>query len=160
VGNNVVKTIYLDVCCFNRPFDDLGQDRVRLEAEAILTILSMCETGAWKMVISDVVEFEIHAIPDFERQEKVQFMTSRAGERIKINDAIKECAKDLLRIGFKAYDALHLACAQDFSCDIFLTTDDKLIKLARKNRKVIGVRVDNPVIWLMEVMQSGLDYES
>jgi hypothetical protein len=28
--------IYLDNCCLNRPFDDLSQDRVYLEAEAIL----------------------------------------------------------------------------------------------------------------------------
>ena len=35
--------IYLDVCCLNRPFDEQTQDRVRLETEAILTILSHCK---------------------------------------------------------------------------------------------------------------------
>jgi hypothetical protein len=30
--------IYLDNCCFNRPFDDQSQTRVRLEAEAKLEI--------------------------------------------------------------------------------------------------------------------------
>ena len=30
--------IYLDNCCFNRPFDDQGQTRVRLETEAKLCI--------------------------------------------------------------------------------------------------------------------------
>jgi hypothetical protein len=32
----VVRTIYLDLCCVNRPFDDQHQARVRLEAEAVL----------------------------------------------------------------------------------------------------------------------------
>lgn len=35
--------IYLDVCCLNRPFDDQTQDRIHLEAEAVLTILKYIE---------------------------------------------------------------------------------------------------------------------
>jgi len=29
----------MDICCFNRPFDDLSQDRIYLEAEAVLSIM-------------------------------------------------------------------------------------------------------------------------
>ena len=36
-------SIYLDVCCLNRPFDDQSQPRIHLESEAILTILAQCE---------------------------------------------------------------------------------------------------------------------
>ncbi|MGA7936326.1 MAG: hypothetical protein WCA35_22420 [Kovacikia sp.] len=35
--------IYADVCCLNRPLDDLQQARVKLEAEAMLSILQKCE---------------------------------------------------------------------------------------------------------------------
>lgn len=37
--------IYLDVCRLNRPFDDQTQERIHLEAEAILVILSRIEKG-------------------------------------------------------------------------------------------------------------------
>ncbi|MDR0764761.1 MAG: hypothetical protein LBE65_04120 [Synergistaceae bacterium] len=30
--------VYLDNCCYNRPFDDLSQDRVYLEAEAVMAV--------------------------------------------------------------------------------------------------------------------------
>ena len=30
------QKLYLDVCSLNRPFDDQLQDRIKLEAEAIL----------------------------------------------------------------------------------------------------------------------------
>ncbi len=30
-----MTTIYLDACCLDRPFDDLTQDRVRLEFDAL-----------------------------------------------------------------------------------------------------------------------------
>lgn len=39
--------IYLDNCCFNRPFDDQSQIRVRLEAEAKLKIQADIQDGAY-----------------------------------------------------------------------------------------------------------------
>jgi hypothetical protein len=32
--------VYLDMCCLKRPFDDQSQPRVRLEAEAVLSLLA------------------------------------------------------------------------------------------------------------------------
>lgn len=51
--------IYMDVCCLNRPFDDQSQDRVYLEAEAILAILSHCQKGHLQMVASDMIDYEL-----------------------------------------------------------------------------------------------------
>jgi hypothetical protein len=39
--------IYVDVCCLNRPFDNQTQDRIRLEAEAVILILKRFEVGEW-----------------------------------------------------------------------------------------------------------------
>ena len=51
-----MPTIYLDVCCLNRPFDDQTQVRIHLEAEAVLMVLSRCEAGAWQWIGSEVIE--------------------------------------------------------------------------------------------------------
>ena len=32
--------VYLDNCVLNRPFDDQGQERIRLETEAVMLILA------------------------------------------------------------------------------------------------------------------------
>ncbi len=32
--------IYLDMCCLKRPFDDQAQQRIHLEREAVLALLS------------------------------------------------------------------------------------------------------------------------
>ena len=45
--------IYLDSCCYNRPFDDQTQERIHLESEAILTILNRGRTGAYAMLTTD-----------------------------------------------------------------------------------------------------------
>ncbi len=61
---NRVPTIYLDVCCLNRPFDDQTHDRIHLKAEAVLAILSRIGTGEWDWLSSNVVDFEINQTPD------------------------------------------------------------------------------------------------
>jgi hypothetical protein len=42
--------LYLDCCCFNRPFDDLSQIRVRLEAEAVEWILEESRSERFTIV--------------------------------------------------------------------------------------------------------------
>lgn len=37
--------IYLDCCSLRRPFDDKSQPRIAVEAEAVLVILSLCESN-------------------------------------------------------------------------------------------------------------------
>ncbi len=59
---------------------------------------------------------------------------------------------ELEGLGFKAYDALHIACAERSGSDVFLTTDDSLVKKALQNEDISRVRVENPVKWLMEVI--------
>jgi hypothetical protein len=62
--------IYLDVCCLNRPFDDQLQDRVHLESEAILTILSHCLNADWNLIGSEVIDVEIGVPPRREQKRK------------------------------------------------------------------------------------------
>ena len=37
--------VYLDNCCYNRPFDDQSQLKVRLETEAKLFVQQLMRTG-------------------------------------------------------------------------------------------------------------------
>jgi hypothetical protein len=73
-----VTAIYLDVCCLNPPFDDQTQARIRLEAEAVLTILARCESGDWQCLRSEVIDLEIGRTPDPERPRRVQLLPSHA----------------------------------------------------------------------------------
>ena len=42
--------LYLDNCCFNRPFDDQSQLTVRLETEAKLFIQEEIKKGTFELV--------------------------------------------------------------------------------------------------------------
>jgi len=140
--------IYMDVCCLCRPFDDLQNRKIRLEAEAILTILERC-TRDWELVGSVVIDDEISRFADVEKRLKVEQKLSLISEYIELNDAIFSQVPHYQKAGLKLFDALHLACAQSGKT-IFLTTDNRIITLAKKI-PAITIRVENPVHWLMEV---------
>jgi predicted nucleic acid-binding protein len=48
----------------------------------------------------------------------------------------------------------HLACAEHCDADVFLTTDDKLLRLALENSRQLKIKVYNPLIWLKEVIEN------
>lgn len=144
--------IYFDVCCLNRPFDNQLQDRIHLEAEAVVTILRHLESGDWMWGSSSVVLYEINQTPDEERKQRLLSLAKRASSCMNLNQEIYHRAEIIKGIGFKTYDALHLACAEHGKADIFLSTDDKLITKAKQNIGKLNIRVDNPLNWLQEVL--------
>jgi predicted nucleic acid-binding protein len=150
-ASSITWAIYLDTCCLNRPFDDQTQERIRLEAEATLLILTRIETGSWKWIGSEVLDFEIEQIPDQERKERVRLMTPYISRSILVELAERERAQQLETLGFSAFDALHLACAESGDADVFLTTDDRLLLMATRLSKQLRVQVENPLVWLNEV---------
>ena len=51
--------VYLDNCCYSRPFDDQSQLRVRLEIEAKLEIQSQMRLGVLEYVWSEMLTGEV-----------------------------------------------------------------------------------------------------
>ncbi len=145
--------IYLDACCLNRPFDDQRQDRIRLEAEAVLLILTHIEAGEWQWIGSEVLDFEIEQTPDPQRRHRVKLLVAHARHYVLVEQTEVERAQQLEVLGFNSFDALHLACAESSWADIFLTTDDKLLRQATRLSGQLYVEVENPLMWLREVTE-------
>ena len=143
--------IYLDSCCFNRPFDDLSQSKIRFECEAVLSIIEYCEEGRLDVFRSDVLDDEIGRITNLFKKLKVLMLYSSSTVSVELNNEIISRAKEFqYSVGIKSFDALHLASAEYSGADILLTTDNRFInRAAESNAKI---RVANPVIWLMEVI--------
>ena len=144
--------IYFDTCCINRPFDDQTQVRVRLEAEAILGILSRIENGEWKWVGSEVLMDEIEQTPDAQRLSRVKLLSDFVQDVVEVNEKEIKRAKELQKEGFQVFDALHIACAESAKADVFLSTDDRLLKQAKRVSKRLKVRVENPLAWVEEMI--------
>ena len=146
------ENIYLDVCCMCRPFDDLAQDRVRREADAVKEILLRIGKGEWSWVGSDVMMFEIGEITEQDLQLDIALMIRDVSRVVVPGDAERSRAAVLRGLGFKDVDSLHLACAESAVVDVFLTTDDVLLKRAKRHADAVKVKVRNPLNWLAEVL--------
>ena len=73
--------IYLDNCCYNRPFDDLSQERVHFESEAIYSILMRVEKDQIKLFGSLLVEHEIDKNRDSQKKIKVLSLYQSVNEK-------------------------------------------------------------------------------
>ena len=145
--------IYLDVCCLNRPFDNWQQDRVRFEGKAILSILERVRDGQWQMVSSEAIEAELARLSNPEKLAAILPLIDAATTIVALDDAVELRSQFLEKIGFSLYDSFHIACAEAAQVDVLLTTDDRLLRRTRRCQDRIQIIVDNPVTWLMTVLQ-------
>ena len=123
--------LYLDNCCFNRPFDDQSQIKIRLETEAKLKIQEEIISGTFQLIWSYILDYENNRNPYQERKLRIKKWKRYAIEDVEENPVVIETAKILNKKGFHKIDSLHIACAIISKSEYFLTTDDQILKRAR-----------------------------
>lgn len=140
--------IYLDNCCFNRPFDDQSKIRIMLESEAKLRVQDDISMGKIEVVWSYILEAENIVNPFEERKRAIFDWKEQAIMKIKENHTILDKAKKLNQIGLRSKDALHISCAIFAGCNYFLTTDDKILN---KSNLIKEIMVIDPIGFIKEV---------
>jgi hypothetical protein len=151
INNHGDMKIYMDVCCLFRPFDDRTQDRIRIESEAVLTILSRCSED-WTLVGSDAIDFELSAVMDPKKRTDAFILASIAKEKIETDRGIIDRAIELGRLGFRPIDSAHISYAER-AADIMFTVDDDILRVARIKRGQVSIEIENPARWLLNVFQ-------
>ena len=139
--------VYLDNCCYNRPFDPSDQTRVQIETICKLSVQFLMATRKIEYVWSEMLDYEVSQNPSRKRQMAILRWVSGAIENVALDDAVYARAAELEKTGIKTKDAIHLASAERAGCDWLLTTDDRFIRRARGNS---SVRVATPVEFVME----------
>jgi hypothetical protein len=145
-------SVYMDCCCLNRPSDDQTQDKVRIESDTIISILFKCFYDSWKLIGSDIVEYEIMRTPDLNKRNRALNLYSLVKEKIVFNDVIAKRASEIQKYGLKPFDSLHFASAEYRNVDVLLTVDRDFLKCSKKAGSVL--RVENPINWYMEVIEN------
>jgi predicted nucleic acid-binding protein len=134
--------IYLDNCCFNRPFDDQRQLRIKIETEAKLGIQEVIRSGGLELAWSYILDFENNNNPFPDRRERTREWRAYAKIDSVENATIKNTALSLRQKGLRKIDALHVACAIDAGCDYFITTDDGILN---KSELIDRIAIADPV---------------
>ncbi len=140
--------IYLDNCCFNRPFDDQSQFRIRLEAEAKLKIQDEIRSGNIDLVWSYILDYENSKNPFKERKNQIHEWRVLSVTIVQANAKIIKFLNQFKEEGIQKFDALHIACAINSGCEYLLTTDDKVLN---KNQKIDGITITDPFGFVKEM---------
>ncbi len=142
--------LFLDACCIVRQFDDQSQTRIHFETEAVASIMNWVRNGELACIGSEALRFELEQNKSIMQRETVLLLFDTFCQ---FRDATAEDftrAGEFQSLGFKAFDALHLAVAESSKCDVFLTTDDRLLKGAQRWKRKLNVAVKNPYDWVLQ----------
>lgn len=137
--------LYLDSCCYNRPFDDLSQIRVRLEAEAVEWILEQSRSGRFTIVTSDYLSLELIRNPDPSKRADTLAMFGYSALHVASSASVALRAEEIEALGITGFDALHIAAAEAAGCDHLATTDDVLLKKSKRLSNLLKVSILNPI---------------
>ena len=121
------------MCCYNRPYDDQTQARIRLEADAKMLIQQKIKTRECALLWSSTLDFELSNNPFEDHRLAIAKWRPMAEKVVMATHNVIEKAHEFARQGLRNYDALHLASAQAGEADVFVTTDDRLYKKTRGN---------------------------
>jgi len=142
----MVYRVYLDNCCFNRPFDDQSHLKIELETRAKLRIQELILTKKLELVTSYILEYENDDNPYEEKRYAIANFMKFAVINVDEDKEVLSAANEVKGAGIKTKDALHVACAIVAGCNYFVTTDNRL--LGHKNNRI---KVISPIDFILEV---------
>ncbi len=134
--------IYLDNCCFNRPYDNQDDIKIRIETEAKLNIQEKVKNNLLELAWSYILDFENYNNPFLEKRIEIQKWSSIAKYNIIENDNILNSMNNIIKIGLKPLDSLHISCAIELNCDFFITVDRGILK---KKHLINNIEIINPI---------------
>jgi len=138
--------IYLDNCCFNRPYDNQLHLKIELETKAKLKIQEMIVDGDLELVISYILEHENDENACLERKFAIADFFKYAILDVEASEEVIKIANGAKKTGLKTKDALHVACAIVSGCDYLITTDKRFL-----NYNDDRIHVLNPMQFLLEM---------
>jgi predicted nucleic acid-binding protein len=133
--------IYLDNCCYNRPYDDQTQVKIWLETQAKLHIQGLVYDNKIELVWSFILKFENSRNVYQSKRTAISRWEKLSSAFIEKSEEIRTTAREIMITGIKAADAAHVACAIAGNCDYFITVDKRLLKY-QDNRIIICNPID------------------
>ena len=144
------KTVYLDNCTYNRPFDDQTQLRISLETQAKLYIQYLIKNNQIDLVYSYVCFYENYINPLDSNKLSIYEFSKSAKYCVIENNDILLLANKIINANVKPLDALHIACAIYARSDFFITVDDRILKYSTDE-----ITITDPITFIKYWEDSG-----
>jgi len=141
--------IYLDTCCYGRPYDDQSQEKILQQSKAILKIRGWCLKNGHTILGSVALEDEIGEITDIGKYNDILsfYRQSVTDTAYYVEAAFNHVEILTQNVKIRTYDKLHLSFAVAAGADYLLTTDEPFEKACAKLS--LSVRVVNPLKFIL-----------
>ena len=136
--------LYLDNCCFNRPYDSQSSMKINLETRAKLHIQDEIKEGKYELITSYMLEFENSQNTDSMKRDAIkeyQDKHSTSYVSLERREELQEKVQEIMSYNIAYKDATHAACAIYAGCDYLLTTDYRF----QKRYKGGEIKILNPL---------------
>jgi predicted nucleic acid-binding protein len=120
--------------------------KIRLETEAKLHIQSCIREHIYSLCWSFVLNYENSKNPFEDKRNAIILWRTIASDFCLSSEAILLQSKELMKLGIRELDSLHIACAMGRNCDYFITTDKGIL-----SKNVEGIRIINPIDFVREM---------
>jgi len=110
----------------------------------VAAILDLAKAGTIHLVHSPAHDFENERNPREDRRLATRLWLETATVSVAASPAATDRARALAALGFGPLDALHLAFAEASAARWFVTTDDRLLKVATRHHEQLRVAVVMP----------------
>ena len=147
-GENPLN-IYLDMCCYNRPYDDQSQLKITMETQSKLYIQDLIKKKELNLVSSYMLRYECNHNPFEMRRNTIFHFIDKytfAYVGIEHQPQIESMAAEIMKTGIKFKDACHVASALYAQCNYFISTDIRLLKYQNPKIKMV-----NPIEFIIEM---------
>lgn len=141
--------IYLDMCCYNRPYDPQDQLKIKMETQSKIHIQRFIESGKYELIGSYTLDYECSNVPVPMRKKAIKdFINNNISGYVGAErDAeISAIAERIMAANVKQQDAYHVASAIYAGCTYFITTDIRLLKYQTDEIKLV-----NPIEFITEM---------
>lgn len=133
--------IYLDNCCYGRPYDKPSNIRIVLESQAKMEIQTLIVEKRVELAASTYLMFENTRREDEAVRNHISdYITNNAEYYLDDpeNEEVQKLHEEIMKAGIKTMDAFHIASAIALGCDCFITTDDRILKYKDKRIRIMG----------------------
>jgi predicted nucleic acid-binding protein len=122
------QRIYLDNCCFNRPYDNQSDQKIQFETRAKLFIQRLVISKNVELVWSYILKFENSKNLFSAKRNAIAQWEALSVLFVDASNEIVSLAENITQTGIKTTDALHLACAITAKCNYCITVDKRMLK--------------------------------
>ena len=126
IGDDTRLRIYLDNCCYNRPYDSQSSFKISMETRAKLHIQKGIKQGKYELVTSYMLEYENSQNMDTMKRDAIreyQDQYNTAYVPVERREGLQDKVQEIMKHNIAYKDATHAACAIYARCDYLITTD-------------------------------------